>query len=132
MTVPADPCPAAAVVLPTDAPSGSIQRGYFFNGVGLQVYAPGQSCGWRFPFSRQVTITFNFVVLALAPYDDLDYVEVWQNGVLLQTLSRVGSNIQVAATGTDFGVRFYTDSQRSPYPASAGFIMTYTGTPPTP
>jgi hypothetical protein len=110
-----------------DVYNGTIQRGLFFNGVGLQAYAPGQDCRWRLSFGRQVKITFTFAILALG-YDDLDFVNVTQtsSGALITKATGIGTNIVVSATGSDFSVRFVTYGGRSPYPISAGFIMRYT------
>ena len=112
-----------------DVYNGTIQRGLFFNGVGLQAYAPGQDCRWRLSFSRQVKITFTFATLALG-YDGLDFVNVTQtsSGALITKATGIGTNIVVSATGSDFSVRFVTYGGRSPYPISAGFIMRYTAT----
>ena len=112
-----------------DVYKGTIQRGLFFNGVGLQAYAPGQDCRWRLSFGRQVKITFTFATVALG-YDALDYVNVTQtrSGALIKKVTGIGTNIVVNATGSDFSVRFVTYGGRSPYPISAGFIMHYTAT----
>lgn len=121
----ADACPNITVTS-LDVLSGNISRGYFFNGVGLQAYAPGQSCTWQIEFSIQKTITFTFGIHALG-YDALDYIQVWQNGALVTTLTGFGSNVVVTAIGTVFNLNFVTDGSRSPYPISAGFSMTYSG-----
>ena len=114
-----------ATVQIANVAKGTIQRGFFFNGVGLQAYAPGQNCLWQITFTRQMMITFTFDILALG-YDDLDYIEVMKPaGVLVKKLTGFGKNIVVNATGNDFGLRFFTTGSRSPYPLSAGFIMRY-------
>jgi hypothetical protein len=122
----ADACPTTTVTS-LDVLSGNIWRGYFVNGVGLQAYAPGQNCTWQIEYSTQKTITFTFGIYALG-YDALDYIQVWQNGALVATLTGFGWNVVVTAIGTVFNLNFVTDGSRSPYPISAGFYLTYTGT----
>ena len=121
----ADACPTTTVTS-LDVLNGYISRGYFFNGVGLQAYAPGQNCTWQIEYSIQRTMTFTFGIYALG-YDALDYIQVWQDGALVTTLTGFRSNVVVTATGTVFNLNFVTDGSRSPYPSSAGFSLSYTG-----
>ena len=123
----AEACPATTVTK-LDVLKGTISRGYFFNGVGLQAYAPGQNCTWQLKYRVRKTVTFTFKIYALG-YDALDYIRVWQNGKLVTTVTGFGSNVVVTAVGTVFDVNFVTYGKRSPSPISAGFNMTYTGTP---
>ena len=118
---------ATGIVKHTNSFSGKIQRGLFYNGVGLQAYAPGQRCVWRLTFTRKVKITFRFEILALA-FDDLDFVTITKPmNVVVKKLTRMGKNIVVTTTGKDFTVKFVTFGDRSPYPISAGFVMHYKG-----
>lgn len=50
---------------------GEIQRGYFFGGMGMQTYAPGQNCNWKIlvPGTKSINAYFEKVALM---YDDLD------------------------------------------------------------
>jgi hypothetical protein len=117
-------CPSKPVQF-CDKNAGKIQRGLFFNGVGLQTYAAGQNCNWKIKFTRCVMkVTFTFEILALA-YDDLDYIKISTGDKVVKKLTGFGKNIVFTAVGKEFDLQFVTFGKRGPYPASAGFILRY-------
>jgi hypothetical protein len=104
---------------------GTIQRGLFFRGVGLQRYAPGQDCSWKIVVGGAKCIHLWFERVALG-YDDLDFVTV----LVHENVTGFGKNILVKVPGDEPTIRFVTYGGRSPYPSSAGFIkqkITYVG-----
>ena len=117
-----EPCPAATVVLQNSV--GTIQRGLFFGGVGLQAYAPGQNCNWKIlvPGARSITLTFEEVALG---YDDLDFVTVASNYTVWKKVTGFGKNITLTLLEEEADIGFITYDRRSPYPDAAGFILNY-------
>jgi hypothetical protein len=103
---------------------GTIQRGLFFGGVGLQAYAPGQNCNWKIMVPGAQSITLKFEEVALA-YDDLDYVTVAYNYRVWKTVTGFGKNITLTMPQPEAEIRFITYGGRSPCPDSAGFILHY-------
>ena len=119
----AESCPSETVVMRTA--KGTIQRGLFFKGVGLQHYSPGQDCTWKIVVHGAKCIHLNFEKVALG-YDDLDFVTVLaHDNVIKKQVTGFGKNIQVKVSGCEATVRFVTYGGRSPYPSSAGFILHY-------
>ena len=120
----AENCPANPVVL--RKPKGTIQKGLFFGGVGLQVYAPGQSCTWEIRVPGAEFITLDFETVALT-YDELDYITVLDHkNVVQKKLTGFGKNVKVTVCGDAADIHFHSYGGRSPQPASAGFILNYT------
>lgn len=70
-------------------------------------------------------VTFILEVLALG-YDDLDYIKISKGDKVVKKLTGFGKNIVFTAVGKEFDLLFVTFGKRSPYPASAGFILRYT------
>lgn len=105
-------------------PKGTIKRGLFFRGVGMQPYAPGQVCTWKILVPNAKFIKLTFQKLALG-YDDMDFVTVSHDNVLIRKLTGFGSNLTLKVTGNEATITFVTDGARSPAPDSAGFILTY-------
>ncbi|KAG0602003.1 hypothetical protein M758_11G153900 [Ceratodon purpureus] len=117
-------CPGSAVML-SDL-KGTIQRGQFFNGVGLQRYAAGgQTCTWNIAVPNAISINLYFDTVALGYNDQSDYVTVSDGNSLIQTLTGFGTKISVPVTGNTAVIEFVSDGTRSPTPSSAGFIMRY-------
>jgi hypothetical protein len=106
--------------------NGTIQRGLFFNGVGLQRYAAGgQICTWKIAVAsaRRLVLTFDTVALG---YDTLDYVTLTDGGnQLIRKLTGFGTNVRLTVIGNTVTVQFVSNGRRSPFPSSAGFIMRY-------
>jgi hypothetical protein len=110
-------------------PKGTIQKGLFFGGVGLQVYGPGQSCRWKIlvPGAKFITLYFETVALA---YDELDYITVGHDNVVHETLTGSGKNIKLTVSGDEANIPFISYGGRSPQPESAGFILHYSAGKP--
>jgi hypothetical protein len=106
------------------ASTGTIQRGLFFKGVGLQRYAPGEKCSWKIDVHGAKSIRFIFDKVALG-FDALDYVTVSNENVVKKNVTGFGSNIHVAISGHEAFVRFVSFGGRSPVPSAAGFILRY-------
>lgn len=105
-------------------PKGTIQKGLFFGGVGLQVYAPGQSCRWKILVRGAKFITLYFETVALT-YDKLDYITVGHENDVQETLTGFGKNIKLTIRGNEANIHFVSYGGRSPQPESAGFILHY-------
>ena len=104
---------------------GTIQRGFFFEGVGLQRYAPGQDCKWKIQVDGAQAIKLYFEEVALG-WDDLDYVTVaGHDGVVKRKVTRFGKHVKIEVAGDEASIHFVTFGGRSPYPSSAGFILHY-------
>ena len=105
-------------------PKGTIQKGLFFGGVGLQVYAPGQSCKWKILVRGAKSITLYFETVALT-YDELDFIKVGHENDVQETLTGFGKNITVTVFGDEANIHFNSYGGKSPQPESAGFILHY-------
>ena len=104
---------------------GTIQKGLFFGGVGLQVYAPGESCKWKILVRDAKFITLYFEIVALT-YDELDYITVGPEDKIVQKkLTGFGKNIKVTVPGNEAHIHFHSYGGRSPQPKSAGFSSRY-------
>lgn len=86
---------------------GTIQRGLFVGGVGLQRYAPGQNCSRRILVHGAKCIRLCFEKVALG-HDDKDYVTVANDhAVIKQTSTGFGENIpEVKIAGSEVIMRF--------------------------